>query len=139
MPILRGFDAFDNFFDDPFFYPERKGQKYNEVMRTDIKEKDGNYIMDIDLPGANKEDINIELNNGYLTVSAMTNKETDNSDEEAGYIHKERFVGTATRSYYVGKDLKEDDVKAQFKNGILSLVFPKENKQIEEKKSIKIQ
>ena len=108
-------------------------------MRTDIKEKDGNYIMDIDLPGTNKEDINIELNEGYLTVSATTNKEVDDSNEKDGYIHKERYQGTYKRSYYAGKNIKEEDIKASYKNGTLTLVFPKEEtKKLEQKKFISI-
>ncbi|MCQ2978292.1 MAG: Hsp20/alpha crystallin family protein [Clostridia bacterium] len=139
LPQTRGyFDIFDDFFSDPFFEIS-KGPKFNEVMRTDIKEKDGNYIMDIDLPGTNKEDINIELNEGYLTVSATTNKEVDDSNEKDGYIHKERYQGTYKRSYYAGKNIKEEDIKASYKNGTLTLVFPKEEtKKLEQKKFISI-
>lgn len=138
MPQVRGyFDMLDDFFDDPFFV-KKSGPKFNECMRTDIKEQDGNYVMDIDLPGANKEDINIELNDGYLTVSMETNKETDDSKD--GYIHKERYVGKCSRTYYAGKNIKEEDVKAQYKNGILTLTFPKEEtKKLEEKKIITIE
>lgn len=139
MPSTRGyFDIFDSFFDDPFF-TERKSQKIGEVMRTDIKEKDGNYIMDIDMPGLGKDDIKIELNDGYVTVSANTNKEIDDSNEDEGYIHKERYTGSYQRSYFVGKDLKEEDIKAKFNNGTLTLTFPKENKKVEAKKLIQIQ
>lgn len=128
------FDLFDDMFGmDPFF--ERKEMK---LMRTDIREKGNNYIIEIDLPGYDKEDIQIEMEKGYLKVSAKTTKETDNSEDEK-YIHKERFYGECSRSFYVGEDLKEEDIKAAFKNGILTLTFPKEQpKKLEEKKYIQI-
>ena len=128
------FDLFDDMFGmDPFF--ERKEMK---LMRTDIKEKGDNYIIEIDLPGYEKEDIEIELEKGYLKVSAKTTKETDNSEDEK-YIHKERFYGECSRSFYVGENLKEEDIKAAFKNGILTLTVPKDQpKKIEEKKYIQI-
>lgn len=128
------FDLFDDMFGmDPFF--ERKEMK---LMRTDIREKGDNYIIEIDLPGYDKEDIQIEMEKGYLKVSAKTTKETDNSEDEK-YIHKERFYGECSRSFYVGENLKEEDIKAAFKNGILTLTFPKEQpKKLEEKKYIQI-
>ncbi len=128
------FDLFDDMFGmDPFF--ERKEMK---LMRTDIREKGNNYIIEMDLPGYDKEDIQIEIEKGYLKVSAKTTKETDNSEDEK-YIHKERFYGECSRSFYVGENLKEEDIKATFKNGILTLTFPKEQpKKLEEKKYIQI-
>lgn len=128
------FDLFDDMFGmDPFF--ERKEMK---LMRTDIREKGDNYIIEIDLPGYDKEDIQIEMEKGYLKVSAKTTKETDDSEDEK-YIHKERFYGECSRSFYVGEDLKEENIKAAFKNGILKLTFPKEQpKKLEEKKYIQI-
>ncbi len=127
------FDLFDDMFRmDPFF--ERKEMN---LMRTDIKEKGDNYIIEIDLPGYDKQDIEIEMEKGYLKVSAKTSKETDNSEDK--YIHKERFYGECSRSFYVGENLKEEDVKAAFKNGILTLTVPKEQpKKLEEKKYIQI-
>lgn len=129
------FDLFDDMFGmDPFF--ERKETK---LMRTDIKEKGNNYIIEVDLPGYEKENIEIEMENGYLKVSAKTSKNVDESDEEEKYIHKERYYGECSRSFYVGENLKEEDVKAAFKNGILTLTVPKEQpKQLEEKKKIQI-
>ena len=127
------FDLFDDMFRDPFF--ERKEMN---LMRTDIREKGDNYIIEIDLPGYDKEDIQIEMEKGYLKVSAKTTKETDNSENEK-YIHKERFYGECSRSFYVGENLKEEDIKAAFKNGILTLTVPKEQpKKLEEKKYIQI-
>lgn len=128
------FDLFDDMFGDPFF--ERKESK---LMRTDIKEKGNNYIIEVDLPGYEKENIDLEIEDGYLKVTAKATKNIDESDEEEKYIHQERFYGECSRSFYVGKEIKEDDVKASFKNGILTLIVPKEQqKQLEEKKKIQI-
>ncbi len=136
IPGKRNYDIFDSIFDDSLF-ETRKG-RHNDLMKTDVKEKDGNYILDIDIPGYNKEDIQIELNNGYITVVAKANSTID--EEKDGYIHKERFVGQCSRSYYAGENIKEEDIKASFKNGTLTLVFPKEvTKQIESKKYIEIE
>ena len=126
------FNLFEDIFDDPFF--EKRDSK---LMRTDIKEKGENYIIDIDLPGYEKGNIEIELENGYLKVNAKVNKNIDDQNEK--YIHKERFYWECSRSFYVGDNVKEEDIKAGFKNGILSLTFPKnEQKKVEEKKYIQI-
>ena len=128
----NGLDIFDEVFADPFF-----GEKENKIMKTDLKEKDGKYMLQIDVPGYDKEDIKIELNEGYLTVSAEKNEEKE--DKHAKYLKRERFTGMCSRSYYVGDNLKEEDIKASFKNGILSIEFPKEvEKKVEEKKYIPI-
>ena len=128
----NGLDFFEDVFGDPFFE-----QKENKIMKTDIKEKEGNYILEIDVPGYQKEDIQIELHDGYLTVTASKNEE--NEEKKAKYLRRERFSGMCTRSYYVGDAIKEEDIKANFKNGILSIEFPKEPEQkIENKKYIPI-
>ena len=128
------FDLFEDMFSDPFF--ERKESR---LMKTDIKEKGDNYIIDVDLPGYEKENIEIEIENGYLKVTAKTSQNIDESNEKERYIHKERFYGECSRSFYVGENVKEDDVKASFKNGILSLCVPKqEQKKLEDKKRIQI-
>ena len=130
----NGLDIFDEVFADPFF-----GEKENKIMKTDLKEKDGKYMLEIDVPGYDKEDIKIELNEGYLTVSAEKNEEKEDKDKHAKYLKRERFSGMCSRSYYVGESLKEEDIKASFKNGILSIEFPKEvEKKVEEKKYIPI-
>ncbi len=130
----NGLDIFDEVFADPFF-----GEKENKIMKTDLKEKDGKYMLEIDVPGYDKEDIKIELNEGYLTVSAEKNEEKEDKDKQAKYLKRERFTGMCSRSYYVGESLKEEDIKASFKNGILSIEFPKEvEKKVEEKKYIPI-
>ena len=129
----NGLDIFDEVFADPFF-----GEKENKIMKTDLKEKDGKYMLEIDVPGYDKEDIKIELQDGYLTVSAEKNEEKE--DKHAKYLKRERFTGMCSRSYYVGDNLKEEDIKANFKNGILQLTFPKEvaRKEDEETKYITI-
>ena len=107
-------------------------------MKTDIKEKDNNYIIEVDLPGYDKDNIKVEIENGYLNVTAKVDKSNDN-EEEGKYIHKERFYGECSRSFYVGDSLTEEDVKASFKNGILTLTVPKaEQKKLDEKKYIQI-
>lgn len=128
----NGLDIFDEVFTDPFF-----GEKENKIMKTDLKEKDGKYMLEIDVPGYDKEDIKIELQDGYLTVSAEKNEEKE--DKHAKYLKRERFSGMCSRSYYVGENVSEEDIKANFKNGILKIEFPKEpEKRIEEKKYIPI-
>ncbi len=129
------FDLFDEMFGmDPFF--ERRDAK---LMKTDIKEKGDKYIIDIDLPGYDKENIDLEIEDGYLKVSAKVDKNIDESDEEEKYIHQERFYGECSRSFYIGKNIKEEDIKASFKKGILTLTIPKEEqKKLEEKKKIQI-
>ena len=128
----NGLDVFDEVFNEPFF-----SQKENKIMKTDVKEKDGNYILEIDVPGYNKEDIQIELQDGYITVTATKNEEKE--DKHAKYLKRERFSGMCSRSYYVGENVSEEDIKANFKNGILTIEFPKEpEKKIEEKKYIPI-
>ena len=116
----RDFDLFgDDFFGDDFF----KGDK-NHLMRTDIQETDHSYILDIDLPGYKKEDIQVELNDGYLSIHAKTSNEV--KDEKKGkFVRHERFMGECSRSFYIGEDIKEEEIKASFKNGILNLEVPK--------------
>ncbi len=128
----NGVDIFDEVFNDPFF-----SEKENKIMKTDVKEKDGSYILEIDIPGYDKEDIQIELQDGYVTVTATKNEEKE--DKHAKYLKRERFSGMCSRSYYAGENITEEDIKANFKNGILTITFPKEaEKKIEQKKYIPI-
>ena len=136
LPRKRNdFDLWDEMFRDPFFTGERE----SKLMRTDIKEKKDKYIVDIDLPGYEKEDIKIEVNNGYLIVNAKTSHHKDEK-EEGKYVRKERFVGECSRSFYVGEDIKQEDIKASFRNGTLKIEIPKkdESKELPEKKYIPI-
>ena len=128
----NGLDIFDDVFADPFF-----SEKENKIMRTDLKEKDGKYFLEIDIPGFDKDDIKIELQEGYLTITAE--KDDEKEDKHAKYLKRERFSGMCSRSYYVGDNVREEDIKANFKNGILTVEFPKEpEKKVEEKKYIPI-
>ena len=119
VPRRNSFDLFDDFFDDGFFQKNTKS-----MMKTDIREKSDKYLLDIDLPGFEKENINISLENGYLNISAKSENEKEEKDEEK-YLHKERFYGECTRSFYVGEDIEEQNINASFKNGILKIEVPK--------------
>ncbi len=111
----------DDFFRDDFF--DRKDRMNYNLMKTDIREDDNSYLLEVDLPGYNKDDIKIDITDGYLTINAKVEKE--NNDDKKNYVRRERFTGEVSRSFYVGDDIKEDEVKASFKNGILTLEVPK--------------
>ena len=129
------FDLFDEMFNDPFF---TRGE--SKLMKTDIKEKGDKYQIEVDLPGYEKENIKIEIEDGYLNIHATMNKDVEN-DKDSKYVHKERYVGECSRSFYVGEDVKEEDIKASFKNGTLKIELPKQDKkQIQDtKKYIEIE
>ncbi len=128
----HGFDLFDDFFNDPFFTtPARRPENF--LMRTDIKEDGANYQLDIELPGFKKEDIKAELKDGYLTVAAVHEENTDEKDQNGKILRQERYTGSCKRSFYVGENVKQEDIHAAFENGILKLQFPKEaQKAVEE-------
>ena len=143
MPSIFNESLFDDFFGD-FAHPAKNAARYNtsaaNMMRTDIKEGETGFELNIELPGFNKEDISAQLKDGYLTINANKDENNDKQDESGKYIRRERFFGTCSRSFYVGKDIKEEDVKAKFENGILKLSIPKkENAAVEEKKYITIE
>ena len=115
----RNFDLFDDFFKDDFFT-----KKDTSLMKTDIKETKDNYLIEMDLPGYDKDNINLSLKDGYLSISAKVEKE-ENENEEEKYVRKERFYGECSRSFYVGDNLTEEDISAEFKNGILKITVPK--------------
>ena len=131
MPRRNDFDLFDNFFDDDMFYNSKK----NNLMKTDIKETKNSYEIDMDLPGYDKDNINLSLEDGYLKINAKVEKE-DNEDSDERYVRRERFVGECSRSFYVGDDIVEEDIDAEFKNGILKVTIPKKE-QIENQKEVK--
>lgn len=122
-------DFFDDFFSTPFFKNDVK------VMRTDVREEDDKYILDIDIPGYQKEDIRLSLEDGYLKVEATKEESKENVDKN--YIRRERHFGSCARSFYVG-NLTDEDIEAKFDNGTLHLEFPKESKKEEAKKMISI-
>ena len=126
-------DLFDDMFRDPFF-----ARPANQVMKTDITEEGDKYMLSMELPGYSKDDVKIELTDGYLTVSAV--KETIQDEKKSNFIHKERFYGECKRSFYVGANVDEANIKASFKDGVLEVSFPKaQTKQIEQKKYIAIE
>ena len=127
------FDLFDPFFND-FFGLERNA-KYNEVMKTDIIDHDDSYEMKIELPEIKKEDIKMSLDNGYLTIEAKVEKNTDENDK---YIRKERYYGEFKRSYYVGDTVNEEDIDAKLQDGVLTLNIKKVEPKVPEKKYIEI-
>ena len=121
-----GFSLFDNMFDDMFRDPFFTSSNTTKLMKTDIQEKDDKYILDMDLPGYDKEDIKAQLKDGYLTITAQKNTSNADKDEKGNYIRRERYCGKCSRSFYVGDSIKEEDIRANFNNGILQLSFPKE-------------
>ena len=124
VPRRNSFDLFDDFFRGDEFL----NRKEHNLMKTDIKETAKEYLVEMDLPGYSKDNIDISLDNGYLEVSAKVEKE-ENNDENLKYVHKERFYGECSRKFYLGEDIKEEDITAEFDNGILKVVIPKLNEQ----------
>lgn len=143
MPSIFGENLFDDFWDG-FTKPFAGfGGLTNQTtaMKTDVKELDNSYELDIDLPGVKKEDVKAELKDGYLTVSATHGNQNDEKDENGKYIRRERYFGSASRSFYVGDQVKQEDIKAKFENGILKLSVPKPEKLegVEQQKYIAIE
>lgn len=127
-----GYNLFDELFKDPFFTNSYE-QSDTSLMKTDIQEKNDYYMLDIELPGYQKENVQAELKDGYLTITASRTEETS-SDDNSRYLRRERFAGTCKRSFYVGDQVEQEDIKAGFKDGILKICIPKEiPKKIEEK------
>ncbi|MCI8598803.1 MAG: Hsp20/alpha crystallin family protein [Lachnospiraceae bacterium] len=142
MPSIFRNSLFDDFMDFPFEHEfSSYGKREATLMRTDVKEKDGNYELEMDLPGYTKENVTAQLKDGCLTISASKNTTNDEKDEKGNYIRRERFSGQCSRSFYVGEEVKQEDIKARFENGILTLVIPKitERKHVEENKFIAIE
>ena len=145
LPTVFGenlFDVFDDF-DRDFFRgvgrPEHVlyGKNASRLMKTDVKETDEGYEVDVDLPGFNKDEIKLDLNNGYLTISS---EKSLNKENKGKMLRQERYVGTMQRSFYVGGSITEEDIKAKYENGVLSLLIPKkEAKKEPEKKTILIE
>ncbi|NLL76695.1 MAG: Hsp20/alpha crystallin family protein [Clostridiales bacterium] len=144
MPSIFGENLFDDFMYFPFereFFGRRNplyGKNEKNLMKTDIKETKNGYEVAIDLPGFKKDEISAKLENGYLTINASKNLE---KNEEGGrYIRRERYSGQCSRSFYVGDQITEEDIRARFEDGILQLhIARKEAKQVEEKKLIAIE
>ncbi len=146
LPSIFGEDLFDDWFDFPDFRDmnrtERKlyGRHADRMMKMDVHEAEDHYEVDIDLPGFKKEEITLELNEGYLTVQAAKGLDQDENDKKGKLIRQERYAGAMQRSFYVGEQVKEEDIKASFKHGVLNLQIPKtEAPKLPEKKTIMIE
>ena len=144
MPSIFGENLFDDWMD--FSFPDIDktlyGKHAKNMMKTDVKETDQGYEVAIDLPGFKKDEIKLELNDGYLTISAAKGLDQDEKEKESGrYIRRERYAGACSRSFYVGEGVTEEDIKAEFKHGILTLVVPKKEAKpaVEQKKYISIE
>ena len=126
----NNFDLFDDLFRDPFF-----SKSESKVMKTDIKETEDSYIINVDLPGYNKENIKLDITDGYLTINAKTDTENEEKDKKGKYIRKERYFGECSRSFYVGEELKTEDIEASFRNGTLKIEVPKPDEKELEKET----
>lgn len=134
IPRRNEFDLLGEMFKDPFFTDNE-----SKIMKTDIKEKKDKYLIDIDLPGYEKENIKLDVEDGYLTVHATIDSSKEEK-EDGKFVRKERYMGSCSRSFYVGDEIESEDIKASFKNGTLRIEIPKkeERKELPEKKYIPI-
>ena len=129
-PSVIANDLFDEIFEG-FVRPARPSHSHCggphpvRVMKTDVRELDNSYLLDIDLPGIKKEDVTVSLKDGALEIKAVSQTSDEEKDENGKYLRRERFFGSCSRSFYVGDDVKQEDIKAKFENGILSLTVPK--------------
>ena len=133
MPSIFNDNLFDDFFRFPFYNDkdehrmEKKlyGHRAHNLMKTDIRERKDSYVLDIDLPGFKKDEIKVQLKDGYLTLAAAKGLDKDEKDKEGNYIRRERYAGTLSRSFYVGDAVSEEDIHAKYEDGILKLSVPK--------------
>lgn len=151
MPSIFGENLFDDFFNDFPFYNDRDmkkaerklyGHRAKNLMKTDIKEKNDSYVLEMDLPGFKKDEIQVSLENGYLTVQAARGVDKDEQEKKTGrYIRQERYAGACERSFYVGEDVTQDDIKGDFHHGVLKLTIPKKEAKpaVEQNKYISIE
>lgn len=140
LPRIFGENLMDDWFNDDFWFPTttRRPASY---MKTDVREKDGNYELTVELPGFKKEDLNISLENGYLKIQASNEQSKEEKDNEGRLIRQERYSGSMARSFYVGEQVSEKDIHAKFEDGVLKLTVPNQEQQkaIVEKKTIDIE
>ena len=146
MPSIFGENLFDDWMDFPFdddFFGRKNplyGKHAKNMMKTDVRETDSGYELDIDLPGFKKDEISAQLKDGYLTISAAKGLDKDEKEKDGKYIRRERYAGTMSRSFYVGEGVEQDDIHAKYENGILKLSIPKKDaKEVEQKKYISIE
>ena len=153
VPSIFGENLFDDFFDDFFDWPaydkqmkdaQKKlyGRRADNMMKTDVRDHDDHYEIDVDLPGFKKEELSLELTDGYLTIKAAKGLDKDDKEKKMGkYIRRERYMGSMTRSFYVGDTITKEDVKAEYRDGVLKLFVPKPdpNKKVEKTNYIAIE
>ena len=132
MPSIFGENLFDEFFDDDFpMIPMRSirnplyGKNAKNLMKTDVRETDNTYELDVDLPGFKKDEVQLDLKDGYLTISAAKGLDKDQKDKKGKYIRQERYAGACSRSFFVGEEIEPRDVSAKFEDGILRVSLPK--------------
>ena len=131
-PSIFGENLFDDFFNDPFGMMASQGESplfgkhAKNMMKTDVRETEDSYLVDIDLPGFKKDEVKVELKDGYLTVNAAKGLDKDEQDKKGRYIRQERYAGTMSRSFYVGEGVKPEDLHAKYEDGILQVTVPKE-------------
>ena len=135
MPSIFGENLFDEFFDDDFpMIPMRSirnplyGKNAKNLMKTDVRETDDTYELDVDLPGFKKDEVQLDLKDGYLTISAAKGLDKDQEDKKGKYIRQERYAGACSRSFFVGEGIEPQDVSAKFEDGILRVSLPKQVK-----------
>lgn len=141
VPSIFSENIFDNFFGDDFFgeHSPLYCKHGKNLMKTDIHEKDGGYELAIDLPGFKKDEISLDIKDGYLSISAQKGLDKDEEDKKGRIIRQERYAGVCSRSFYVG-DVKPEDVKAKYESGVLTITLPKdEPKKLENKSRITIE
>lgn len=145
LPSIFGENLLDEFFDEPWeknLFGARNplyGKHAKNLMKTDVKETGDHYEVDIDLPGFQKDEISVELQNGYLTIQAAKGLDKEEQDKKGKYIRQERYAGACSRSFYVGEDVEPEEVSAKFEDGILTISVPKAaKKQLPKQTSINI-
>ena len=141
MPSILGENLFDDFMNDfrlpafPDVDKELYGKHAKNLMKTDVKETEKGYEVDMDLPGFKKDEIQMELNDGVLTISAAKGLDKDEEDKKGNYIRKERYAGSMSRSFYVGEGVTQEDIHAKYEHGVLKLSIPKKEEQKKVEKS----
>lgn len=139
MPSIFRENLLDDFFGYPFRGSYDSGM--NELMKTDVKETEQGYEMTMNLPGIRKEDVRAELKDGYLTINATSHSENDEKDENGRYIRRERYSGSCSRSFYVGEQVQQEDIKAKFEDGVLKMMIPRKEEKpaVEDRRYIAIE
>ena len=138
MPSIFGENLFDSFFND---FAKVGRTEVPKVMKTDIREDEKGFELDIELPGCRREDVSAELKDGYLTIAGKTSSSSDEKDDSGRFIRRERYQGSCSRSFFVGDELEQEDIKAKFENGVLKVFVPKKEPkpQVETRKMIQIE